>query len=727
MSDDRVVGEVEALVDQILERCGRERIRLAMPAGLGKANHIANELVRRALEGELGRLEIYTALSLMKPDAGGQELVERLMGPIAERCFGDYPDPVYAVLRQQGDLPEHVQVHEFYYPPGALLNNRRAQQNYLSINFTGVNDALWRRGFDVVAQMVAPGPDNESYDLSCNPDLALDLFDEIRRRRERGEPAPLIVGQVNNRLPQMGGDALVAASDFDWVLQGPRWEHELFGRPTLPPSDGEYLIGIQAAALLADGGTLQIGIGNIGDAVAWAALLRHRDSDTFGALLTGHGQASDLAALQADCGGDGPFEQGLYASSEMLVEGLVRLYQGGVLCREVFGDLALQQAANSRGGDTSVDLALLDALVAAGRVGPVLDEEQVGWLVGRGVFNDGVRWHNGELEVGGEQLAADLGDEATRAALEAQGLGQRLSGGAVAHGAFFLGSQAFYDALRGFDDEDRQRVRMTRVSFTNLLYGQEELKRAQRQKARFVNECMKVTLTGAVVSDGLEDGRVVSGVGGQYEFVAMAHALPDARSIIVLPAVRERSNGEVESNVVFSYGHHTIPRHLRDVIITEYGAADLRGKTDEEVACALICIADARFQDELLAQAKEAGKVSEAWQIPAAARGNTAEAVAARVTPLRRRGVVPRCPFGTELTDRELDLAEALAYLGESVERLQGGRLPKLELEDAAAAIDPPPEATPYLERMGLDAPKGLRELAMQRMLVLALAGIDKI
>ena len=44
---------------------------------------------------------------------------------------------------------------------------------------------------------------------------------------------------------------------------------------------------------------------------------------------------------------------------------------------------------------------------------------------------------------------------------------------------------------------------------------------------------MMATALGDAVSDGLEDGRIVSGVGGQYNFVAMAHALDDARSVLM--------------------------------------------------------------------------------------------------------------------------------------------------------------------------------------------------
>src|SRR3546814_13015997 len=123
---------------------------------------------------------------------------------------------------------------------------------------------------------------------------------------------------------------------------------------------------------------------------------------------------------------------------------------------------------------------------------------------------------------------------------------------------------------------------MCRVGEVNQLYGGNEvLERAQRRESRFFNTCMMATALGAAVSDGLDDGRVVSGVGGQYKFVAMAQALPDARSVLLLRDAREAGDG-AGSNIRWKSGHCTIPRHLRDIYIDEYGLDDLRGKNDED-------------------------------------------------------------------------------------------------------------------------------------------------
>ena len=189
--------------------------------------------------------------------------------------------------------------------------------------------------------------------------------------------------------------------------------------------------------------------------------------------------------------------------------------------------------------------------------------------------------------------------------------------GVILHGAFFLGPKSFYRSLREMTPDQIARIEMMPVSFTNELYGDEELKRRARVDARFVNSVMMATLMGAAVSDGLENGQVVSGVGGQYNFVAQAFALQGARSILTLEATRQ-AGARPQSNIRWNYGHETIPRHLRDIVVTEYGVADLRGKSDADVIAAMLQVADSRFQNELARQAKDAGKLPKNYEIPAA-------------------------------------------------------------------------------------------------------------
>jgi hypothetical protein len=328
----------------------------------------------------------------------------------------------------------------------------------------------------------------------------------------------------------------------------------------------------------------------------------------------------------------------------------------------------------------------------------------VGRLGGTGAFNTG-------LFASSEMLMPALLE------LLRGGVLRREVDGHVAHACFFLGTRAFYRELREMAPAQRKRIRMTRISYVNELYGDEERKRRQRPHARFLNTGMVATLLGAVASDGLEDGRVVSGVGGQYNFVAMAHELEGGRSVLIVRSVRE-SGGKVESNVRFMYPHTTIPRHLRDVVVTEYGIADLRGKSDEEVVAAMLQVADARFQDELLREAKDAGKIDPDYEIPEPYRGNTPERIRDAQAPFRARGILPEYPFGTDLTEIERALARALRAL----KRTLSGGLHLLELDDLKKTVDIPDAALPYLERMGLAEPEGLEEKIMRRAVAYGLA-----
>jgi len=307
-------------------------------------------------------------------------------------------------------------------------------------------------------------------------------------------------------------------------------------------------------------------------------------------------------------------------------------------------------------------------------------------------------------------------------ALERASLSGRLNpgtpGGHYLRGAFFLGSRDLYEWLAATEASDPDAIDMCAVSNVNQLYGdQQALATLQRRDARFFNTCMMATLLGAAVSDTLEDGAVVSGVGGQYNFVAMAHELPGARSVLLLRATR-RHRGGIESTIRWSYGQTTIPRHLRDIVVTEYGVADLRGKSDSECIEAMLSICDARFLDALCAEAKSRGKLAADFAIPDAWRRHQPDALHESLMPFRRKGQLPVFPFGSDFDEVEQRLLPALEWLQSRSSRWRGrwqvlraAVRPGEAMEDEGAA----------LARMGLDAPKGLPERIQRRLLQAAL------
>jgi hypothetical protein len=245
---------------------------------------------------------------------------------------------------------------------------------------------------------------------------------------------------------------------------------------------------------------------------------------------------------------------------------------------------------------------------------------------------------------------------------------------------------------------------MMPVSFTNELYGDETAKRRARIDARFVNNAMMATLMGAAISDGLDDGQVVSGVGGQYNFVAQAFALDGARSILTVEAAR--AGRTPASNIRWRYGHETIPRHLRDIIITEYGVADLRGKSDADVIAAMLSVADSRFQPELMKLAKYAGKLPKDFEIPAAHRDNTPGRIKAALKPAHEAGLLPAFPFGSDFTDVEQRLIPALQILKEAL--TSPANLATLLWQGFSG--NPDTHDATCLARLGLDAPATLKD-----------------
>src|SRR3977135_1927587 len=417
----------------------------------------------------------------------------------------------------------------------------------------------------------------------------------------------------------MPGAGDLSADEFSAVLDSPETEFPLFAPPSEPITDTKYAIGLHAANLVRDGGTLQIGIGQVSDALAQGLIVRHRDNARFHEIVKRLAPDAPVAA-----GTTGSFEKGLYGSGEMLFESFLALIDAGILKREI----------------------------------------------------DGV----------------------------------------LLHGAFFLGPKSFYRALREMAPAQLARIQMMPVSFTNELYGDEDLKRRARTDARFVNNAMMATLTGAAISDGLENGQVVSGVGGQYNFVAQAFALRGRRSILRGAGARpllgveapRQAGAKTQSNIRWAYGHQTIPRHLRDIFVTEYGVADVRGKSDADVIAAMLGIADSRFQAELARQAKDAGKLPKGFEIPAIHRDNHPERIADALRPAREAGLLPRFPFGSDFTDTEQRLIPALQLLQDAQRTPM--RLPGLLWQGFTRA----PDAADHecLARLGLDAPQTLAERA---------------
>lgn len=625
-------------------------LKIGAPLGLGKPHRFLNALYARVAADPSRPMALYTALSLDVP-TGSSDLEKRFLAPFVARVYGaDAGAPVprlaYVEAQKRDALPPHIDVQEFYLQSGALLGSRQAQRRYASLNYTHVAEALADRGVNCIVQKVAADAEGTRLSLSSNTDLTFDAIDAVVAR---GLPRPLLVAEIDPELPWLDGNAAVDVGFFDIVVLPPAPYPPLFALPRQPVGDTDYAIGLYASALVRDGGTLQIGIGALSDALCHALVLRHTDNAAYRRVLAALDPDLERHPAVIASGGLGPLPDGLYGCSEMVNEGFRVLVDTGVIRRKV------------------VDNEPLMRRVAEG--------------------------------------TADLSD---RKLLERDG--------EFLHGAFYLGSPDFYRWLRDLDAATRRGIGMKRVSEVNELYGgNEALERLQRRDARFFNTCMMATALGAAVSDGLDDGRVVSGVGGQYNFVAMGHALPDARSVLLLRATRD-DRGRPASNLRWNYGHVTIPRHLRDLYVTEYGIADVRGRCDEDCVLAMAGIADARFRAPLLEAARKALKM-DTKKTATDARANTQERVRDALAPFRRDGTLPDYPLGSDFTDVEQRLVRALGWLKSRTATPAGKARTILA---ALSARVPADDAA--LARMDLAAPRGMAQRMMARLVGHALS-----
>lgn len=603
--------EADLLADKLIERLNGH-ITLATPLGLGKANHVINAVYQKVKQNPSYSLKIYTALTLKEPSPSS-DMERRFLDPLTARLFEGYCELSFAEDLADGNLPENVEVREFFLAAGQWLGNPDVQQNYISANYSDAGGYILKDGINLVVQMLAGQEESANLSLSCNPDITLDLLDA----RKSGEADFIMVGEVNDNLPYMPGDAEISAHEVDFLLNGKCANSTLFNIPKRPVGLPEYAAGFYASGLIPDDGTLQIGIGSIGDAVAYALILRENENEAYRDIMGALHTKEQMKGLHL-----GPFKTGLHGMSEMLVDSFLDLIDEGVIKREVEG------------------------------------------------------------------LFANAG--------------------------FFVGPKSLYERLKEMPVSLRQKINMTRVRFVNDAHQGFETKQKNRKNARFINNGMKATILGAVVSDGLENGQVVSGVGGQYDFVRQAFALKDARSLIMLNALRD-GTPEPESNIVWSYGHVTIPRHLRDIVITEYGVADLRGESDAKVIEKMISVSDALFQDDLIKVAQKNGKLSQGFTKPDHWSENTKPYIEQKLAPFRDKGFLPNFPFGTDFTPVEQRLIKAL-------DKLKPISKSKLEIMKTAwkgLKKKPDSDDLAALKRMELDSPKNLDE-RMKAYLILA-------
>jgi 4-hydroxybutyrate CoA-transferase len=162
---------------------------------------------------------------------------------------------------------------------------------------------------------------------------------------------------------------------------------------------------------------------------------------------------------------------------------------------------------------------------------------------------------------------------------------------------FIIGTRRLYDWV-----DDNPMIELHRTEYIN-----DPFVIAQNDRMVAINSAIEIDLTGQVCADSIGH-KFYSGVGGQLDFVYGASRSKGGVPIIALPSMTVMRDGTAVSKIVHflkpGAGVVTTRNHVR-FVVTEFGVAELYGKTIRQRAQALINIAHPQFRDELTARAKE--------------------------------------------------------------------------------------------------------------------------
>jgi acyl-CoA hydrolase len=159
--------------------------------------------------------------------------------------------------------------------------------------------------------------------------------------------------------------------------------------------------------------------------------------------------------------------------------------------------------------------------------------------------------------------------------------------------SFLLGTRRLYDFV-----DDNPQVAMLGADYVN---DTAVIRRNPRVTA--INSAIEIDVTGQVVADSIGT-RLYSGVGGQMDFIRGASLSQGGKPIIAMPSTTRTGASRIVSLIKPGAGVVTTRAHAH-FVVTEFGAADLHGRSLRERARALIGIAHPDHRDALERSARE--------------------------------------------------------------------------------------------------------------------------
>ena len=361
-------------------------------------------------------------------------------------------------------MEKHFRHNSFFLGASTRKAAKEGRADVTPVYFSEVTE-LFRTTLpvDAVFLNLSP-PDEHGY---CSFGISVDYS------KPAAMEAELVIAQINPSMPRTLGDSFIHISDIDYIVEA---DTPLIELPPAGISEVERAIGKNCASLIEDGDTLQLGIGAIPDVLGFLK------------------EKKDL---------------GIH--SEMISDGIVELYEGGV------------------------------------------------------ITNRRKSLHAGKSIV-----------------------------------TFLMGTRKLYDFA-----DNNPAVELHPVDYVNDPYVI-----AQNERLVSVNSCVQVDLMGQIVSASV-GRRQISGVGGQVDFVRGANMSRGGKSIMAMPSTAAEGRISKIVPVIGEGAAVTTSRYDADYIVTEYGAARLKGESLRNRAKMLIRIAHPDFR-RMLAEEYEK-RFREAW------------------------------------------------------------------------------------------------------------------
>lgn len=253
------------------------RVFAMSPIGVGSGNRYLNELAERAKRGEID-LSVFAALTLGRPKPPEDNPV---LASVFRRIYGDYTtfhylDECESAASSGRPIPDYLTYHSYYYAPGLERRIPGMQHDYLAVNFRDASECARDRGMNMVVMKASFR--NGRFNCGTNVDIMLRAIRDVKKN------GGVVLLLENARMPYACGNADIPLECVDYVV---RDNEPLFVMPHQALTVLEHSIGSYVADIVPDGATLQLGIGQMADAISfWLARRGRTDINGYSELIS---------------------------------------------------------------------------------------------------------------------------------------------------------------------------------------------------------------------------------------------------------------------------------------------------------------------------------------------------------------------------------------------------------------------------------------------------------